>query len=99
MCSIVFNLGAKSMLKHSTFTLSIVSKYDQEIPKSQSVDKPMAHTTIMRHQQDKLQSNKLSLPHKADHNTRMDTKQRTTKHRPITDSQNRSKNKLPVEGT
>ena len=39
------------------------------------------------------QSNQLSLPHQDDCNTRTDTKQRTTKHRTITDSQNGSNNK------
>ena len=33
------------------------------------------------------QSNQLSLPYQDDCNTRTDTKQRTTKHRTITDSQ------------
>ena len=39
------------------------------------------------------QSNRLSLPHKDDCNTRTDTKQRTTKHRTIKDSHNGSNNK------
>ena len=39
------------------------------------------------------QSNQLSLPHQDDCNTRTDTKQRTTKHRTITDSNNGSNNK------
>ena len=39
------------------------------------------------------QSNQLSLPHQDDCNTRTDTKQRTTKHRTITDSHNGSNNK------
>ena len=42
------------------------------------------------------QSNQLSLPHQDDCNTRMDTKQRTTKHRTITDSHNGSNNKQKV---
>ena len=39
------------------------------------------------------QNHQLSLPHQDDCNTRMDTKQRTTKHRTITDSHNGSNNK------
>ena len=42
------------------------------------------------------QSNQLSLPHQDDCNTRTDSKQRTTKHRTITDSHNGSKNKQKV---
>ena len=42
------------------------------------------------------QSNQLSLPHQDDCNTKMDTKQRTTKHRTITDSHNGSNNKQKV---
>ena len=42
------------------------------------------------------QNNKLSPPHQDDCNTRMDTKQRTTKHRTITDSQNGSNSKQKV---
>ena len=42
------------------------------------------------------QSNQLSLPHQDDCNTRTDTKQRTTKHRTITDSHNGSNNKQKV---
>ena len=39
------------------------------------------------------QSNQLSLPHQDDCNTRMDTKQRTTNHRTVTDCHNESNNK------
>ena len=42
------------------------------------------------------QSNQLSLPNQDDCNTRTDTKQRTTKHRTITDSHNGSNNKQKV---
>ena len=42
------------------------------------------------------QSNQLSLPHQDDCNTRMGIKQRTTKHRTITDSHNGSNNKQKV---
>ena len=39
------------------------------------------------------QRNQTALPHQDDCNTRMDIKKRTTKHRTITDSHNRSNNK------
>ena len=42
------------------------------------------------------QSNQLSLPHQDDCNTRMDIKQRTTKHRATTNSHNGSNNKQKV---
>ena len=42
------------------------------------------------------QSNQLSLPHQDDCNTRMDIKQRTTKHGTITDSNKGSNNKQKV---
>ena len=42
------------------------------------------------------QSNQPSLPHQDDCSTIMDTKQRTTKHRTITDSHNDSNNKQKV---
>ena len=42
------------------------------------------------------QRKQLSLPHQDDCNTRTDTKQRTTKHRTITDSHNGSNNKQKV---
>ena len=42
------------------------------------------------------QSNQLYLPHQDDCNTRTDTKQRTTKHRTITDSHNGSNNKQKI---
>ena len=52
----------------------------------------------MIHQEDKLSKaiSSLSLPHQDDCNTRMDIKQRTTKHRTITDSHNGSNNKQKV---
>ena len=43
------------------------------------------------------QSNKLSLPHQDDCNTRMDIKFRTTKHKTITESHNRSNNQQQVK--
>ena len=42
------------------------------------------------------QSNQLSLPDQDDCNTRMDKKKRTTKHRTITYSHNRSNNKQKI---
>ena len=42
------------------------------------------------------QSNRLSLPHQDDCKTRMDIKQRTTKHRTITDSHNGSNNQQRI---
>ena len=41
-------------------------------------------------------SNQLSLPHQDDCKTRMDIKQRTTKHRTITESHNGSNNKQQI---
>ena len=41
-------------------------------------------------------SNQLSLPHQDDCKTRMDTKQRTTKHRTTTDSHNRGNNQQRI---
>ena len=51
------------------------------------------HETPGRHIKE---SNQLSLPHQDDCNTRTDTKQRTRKHRTITDSHNGSNNKQQV---
>ena len=39
-----------------------------------------SHTTITRHQEDKIQSNQLSLPYHDDFQSRIDIKQRTAKH-------------------
>ena len=71
----------------------IVSEYDQETPQSQTADNPMApeEELINHHETPERQikqSKQLSLPYQDDCNTRMDTKQRTTKHRTITDSHN-----------
>ena len=69
----------------------IVSKYDQEIPQSQTADKPVAPRGRATQQpRDTRKTNKpeqpaLSLPHQYDCKTRMDTKQCTTKHRTITE--------------
>ena len=48
----------------------IVSEYDQEIPQSQAADNPMSHSTITRHEEDKLSK----APHQDDCNARMDIK-------------------------
>ena len=50
-----------------------VSEYDQDIPQSQTADKPMA--SINNHEtpgRQTKQSNQLSLPHRDDCKTRMD---------------------------
>ena len=47
------------------------SEYDQEIPQSQTADKPMAPLGRATQQ---LQNNQLSLPHQDDCKTRMDIK-------------------------
>ena len=71
----------------------IVSEYDQEIPHHK------LQTTLWHREEEPLnhhetpgrqikQSIQLSLPHQDDCNTWTDTKQRTTKHRAITDSHN-----------
>ena len=72
-------------------TLKIVSEYDQEIPQSQTADKPMAlrgrATQQSRDTRRKTkQRNQLSHSHQNDCKTRMDIKIRSTKHRTITDS-------------
>ena len=59
--------------------LQIISEYDQEMPQSQTADKPMAleeephnhHETSGRQTK---QSNQLSLPHQDDCKTRLDIK-------------------------
>ena len=78
-----------------------VSEYDQEIPQSQTAE-TMWHREeeqLNRHEtpgRQIKQRNQLSLPLQDDCNTRTDTKQRTTKHRTITDSHNGSNNKQKV---
>ena len=62
------------------------SEFDQEIPQSQTADKPVAPRGRARQQsrdtrKTKNQSNQLSLPHQDDCKTRM---VHTTKHRTIT---------------
>ena len=80
------------------YFLKIVCEYDKEIPQSQTTDNLMAprgratyhHETPGRQIK---KSNQLSLLHQDDCNTRMDIKQRTTKHSTITNSHNGSNNK------
>ena len=88
-------------LPRTQHTKKIVSEYDQEIPQSQTADNPVARRGRAAHPSRDTgrqfkQSNQLSLPHQDDCNTRTDTKQRTTKHRTITDSHNGSNNKQKV---
>ena len=90
------NTGAKEIQQ-----VKIVSEYDQEITQSQTEKKlwhreeePLNHHETPGRQI--KQSNQLSLLHQDDCNTRTDTKQRTTKHRTITDSHNGSNNKQKV---
>ena len=59
--------------------LKIVSEYDQEIPQSQTADKPMAreeepHNNHETPGRQTKQSNQLSLPHEDDCKTRRDIK-------------------------
>ena len=74
------------------------SEYDQEIHNHKQ------QTTLWHREEEPLnhhetpgrqikQSNQLSLPHQDDCNTRKDTKQRSTKHRTVTDSHNGYNNK------
>ena len=77
--------------KNSMFAEKIVNEYDQEIPQSQTADKLVAswgeaHNNHETPGRQTKQSNQLSLPHRDDYKTRMDTKVRTTKHRTITES-------------
>ena len=54
------------------------------------------HSNHMTPGRQTKQSNQLSLPHQDDCKTRRDIKQRTTKHRTITESHNGSNNKQQV---
>ena len=61
----------------SDFYSKIVSEFDQEIPHSQTADKPMAPRGIATQQsrdtrKTNKQSNQLPLPHQDDCKTRMD---------------------------
>ena len=75
------------------------SEYNQEIPQSQTADKPEASWGRATQQtQDTRKTNKakqpaLSLPYRDDCKTRMDTKLRTTKYRTTTESQNGNNNR------
>ena len=85
------------MLKNT----KIVSEYDQEIPQSQTAATPLhrKEESLNHHETPRRQikqSNQLSLPNQDDCNTRMNIKQRTTKHRTTTDSHNGSNNKQKV---
>ena len=75
----------------------IVGEYDQEIPQSQTTDNPNApQGRAAQPSRDRRKTNQAKQPalspHQDDCNTRMDTKQCTTKHRTITDSHNGSNN-------
>ena len=87
----VLGEGRFALSSNSVCMAKIVSETDQEIPQSQT------QTTLWHREEEPLnhhetpgrqikQSNLLSLPDQDDCNTRTDTKQRTTKHRTITDS-------------
>ena len=74
----------------------MLAKFDQGHP--QTADNPWHREEVpLNHYEAPgrqiKQSIQLSLPHLDDCNTRMDIKQRTTKHRTITDSHNGSNNK------
>ena len=85
------------IVKQIELRLVIVSEYDQEIPQSENRRQPSgipwkSRSTIMRHQEDKSSKATSSLfPIKM-----MEKKERTTKHRTITDSHNGSNNKQKV---
>ena len=92
---------AFDLVDHQILLSKIVSEYDQESHnhKPQTTpwhreEEPLNHHETPGRQI--KQSNQLSLPHQDDCNTRMGTKQRTTKHRTITDSHNWSNNKQKV---
>ena len=90
-----------SILTPNIYIAKGVSEYDQEIPQSLPQATPWHHEEepLSHHETPERQikpSNQLSLPHQDDCNTRMDTKQRTTKHRTITDSHNGSNNKRKI---
>ena len=61
-----------SILCYRILSIKIVSEYDQDIPQSQTADKPMAPRGRARQQT--KQSNQLSLPHQDDCKTRRDIK-------------------------
>ena len=82
--------------------LIIVSEFDKKIPQShcrQAHDTARkSHTTIKRHQEDKRsKATSFLFPHQDDCNSRMDVKIRTTNHRTITESHNRSNNQQRID--
>ena len=77
--------------------MSLIRKYHNHKPQTtlwHCDEEPLNHHETTERQI--KQSNQLSVPHQDDCNTRTDTKQRTTKHRTITDSHNGSNNKQRV---
>ena len=92
------------MIKHvAQLEAKIVSEYDQEIPLSQTADKPVvsrdSHTTITRHQEDKQSKAIGSLfPIKmiAKLEWTQSNSEHTTKHRTITESHNGSYNQQRI---
>ena len=80
--------------------LKVVREYDQELPQSQTTDKAMVSSGRANNHETPgrkiKQSNQLSLPHRNNYKTRMDTKQRTTRHRTITRSHNGSSNQQRI---
>ena len=77
--------------------MSMIRKYHNHKPQTtlwHFEEEPLNHHETPGRQI--KQSNQLSLPHQNDCNTRADTKQRTTKHRTITDSHNGSNNKQKI---
>ena len=86
------------MVKLVQSSLEIVSKYDQDIPQSQTADtnpryrEEDPHISYETLRRQSKQRNQLSHPHQDDCKTRMEIKKRTTKHRTITDSHNESNN-------
>ena len=74
--------------------VSMIRKYHNHKPQTtpwHRKEEPLNHRETPGRQI--KQSNQLSLPHQDDCNTRMDIKERTTKHRTITDSHNGSNKK------
>ena len=76
-----FSLPILVFIQHTKIPLiglsKIVSEYDQEIPQSQTADKPMAargRATQPSRDTRKINQANLSLPHQDDCKTRMDIK-------------------------
>ena len=73
------------------------SEYDQEIPQSQTADKPMTQRGRARHQEDKFSKATSSLfPIKMIAKLEWTYSKRTSKQRTITDSHNGGNNKQKV---